>query len=98
VDHDIAFHMLLYRATGNPLLAPSAETHLLYCRRVMIAVLEFSDRGPVVWAQHRDILSAICSGRVEEAGALMTGHIYGSERAFTEALRRMNTDHSSIQH
>lgn len=92
VDHDVAFHSFIYEASGNPLLASTAEVHWLYLRRVMIAVLRFADRGPIVWAQHADILRALCRGRVDESVALVTAHVYGAEGALTDALRRMASE------
>lgn len=89
VDHDVAFHSFIYEASGNPLLLGTAQVHWLYLRRVMIAVLRYADRGPIVWAQHGDILRALCRGRVDESVALVTAHVYGAEGALTDALRRM---------
>lgn len=92
VNHDIAFHSFLSRASGNPLLDGTAELHWLYVRRVMIAVVRFADRGPIVWRQHREILNAICDGRVEQAVALIAVHVYGSGGALTTALARMKEE------
>jgi DNA-binding GntR family transcriptional regulator len=89
VAHDVAFHSFLSRASGNPLLESTAQIHWLYFRRVMIAAVRFADRGPIVWCQHREILDAVCSGRLDEAVSRMATHIYGSRGALTTALARM---------
>jgi DNA-binding GntR family transcriptional regulator len=90
--HDVAFHSFLSQASGNPLLESTAKIHWLYVRRVMIAVVRFADRGPIVWLQHREILDAVCSGRLDEAVARVTAHIYGSSGALTTALARMTME------
>lgn len=90
VSEDIAFHSFLCRISGNHLLQPTLEVHWLYIRRVMIAVVLYADRGPLVWNEHRSILEAVCNGRAEEAAARMATHIYGSGGALVTALKRMN--------
>lgn len=88
VEHDVAFHSLIYRASGNPLLLTTAEPHWIYIRRVMLAILLVAERGTTVWAQHSDILAALCKGRGEEAVALMTAHVFGAENALKAAFER----------
>jgi len=92
VTHDVAFHAFLSRASGNSLLESTARIHWLYGRRVMTAVVRFADRGPFVWRQHREILDSVCAGRLDEAVARMTTHIYGSRDALATALARMKSD------
>ncbi|MCR9087612.1 MAG: GntR family transcriptional regulator [Rhodobacteraceae bacterium] len=90
VTEDIAFHSFLCRVSGNHLLQPTLEVHWLYIRRVMIAVVLFADRGPLVWKEHRGVLDAVCGGRAEEAAARIATHIYGSGGALATALERMS--------
>jgi hypothetical protein len=35
IAHDIAFHSFIYAASGNSMIAPSAELHWRFLRRVM---------------------------------------------------------------
>ena len=90
VTEDIAFHSFLCRISGNHLLQQTLEVHWLYIRRVMIAVVLYADRGPLVWKEHRNVLNAICAGRSEEAAARIATHIYGSGGALVTALERMS--------
>lgn len=86
VAFDVAFHSYIYEMSGNPLIAPTAEPHWLYLRRVMIAVLSYAERSEVVWRQHYEILSTLAQGRVEEAVHIVTIHIQGAEAAFLRCL------------
>jgi DNA-binding GntR family transcriptional regulator len=86
VAHDVAFHSYIYEMSGNPLIAPTAEPHWLYLRRVMIAVLSYAERAGVVWSQHHEILEAAVQGRVDDAVDLVTVHIQGAEAAFLRCL------------
>lgn len=90
VTEDIAFHSFLCRVSGNHLLQPTLEVHWLYIRRVMIAVVLYADRGPLVWHEHRGVLDAVCGGHPEEAAARIATHIYGSGGALVTALERMS--------
>lgn len=86
VRQDVRFHALLYDLSGNPLIAPTAEPHWNFLRRVMVAVLLHADRGAIVWSQHQDILDALVAGDVEEGHRLVTIHIEGAHKALTAAL------------
>jgi DNA-binding GntR family transcriptional regulator len=87
VGHDVRFHSFLYDMSGNPLIAPTADPHWYYLRRVMIAVLLHADRGPLVWEQHRNILDALVRGDIASGLELVTSHVTGAETALLAALR-----------
>jgi|AntRauTorcE11898_2_1112593.scaffolds.fasta_scaffold11566_3 DNA-binding GntR family transcriptional regulator len=89
VTEDILFHSFLCRVSGNNLLQPTLEAHWVYIRRIMIAVVLYADRGPLVWKEHHEVLDAICAGRPEEAVARIATHIYGSGGALLTAIERM---------
>lgn len=93
VRHDVAFHTFLYTMSGNPLIEQSAEPHWLFLRRVMIGVLLHADRGPLVWAQHQQILDALVSGDVDAAVALATEHVTGAQQALIAAMASGAADH-----
>ncbi|MBY8975873.1 GntR family transcriptional regulator [Rhodobacteraceae bacterium NNCM2] len=97
VTNDIKFHEFLCRSSGNPLIHRTAETSWLYVRRVMIAVVRFADRGPIVWREHREILDAMCAGQTEEAVARVTAHVLGAGGALTTALARMQAEQNGDQ-
>jgi len=86
VSQDVRFHTFLYEMSGNPLIAPAADMHWNFLRRVMVAVLLHAERGPLVWSQHRDILELLAAGKAEEGRDLVTRHILGAKEALFEAL------------
>lgn len=86
VARDVEFHQFLYEKSGNPMIAPTAEPHWYFLRRVMIAVLLHAERGAVVWDQHRQILDQIATGDEEAAAKIARQHIDGARVALTKAL------------
>ena len=86
VRHDVAFHRFLYDASGNSLLAATAEPHWRYLRRVMGEVLRFAEPGPAIWRQHRGILEAIVRGDAEAAIDRARQHVHGAAERLSEAV------------
>ena len=86
VSQDVRFHTFLYEMSGNPLIAPAADMHWNFLRRVMVAVLLHAERGPIVWSQHREILDLLAVGKSREVRGLVTRHILGAKDALLEAL------------
>ena len=86
VRHDVQFHSFIYDMTGNPLIRPTAESHWLFLRRVMIGVLLHAARGPLVWAQHEHILDLLVAGEVERVVTLATDHVLGAQQALIAAM------------
>ncbi len=74
VRQDEAFHQLFYAASGNPLLAQTAEPHWRYLRRVMGDVLRHAEPPHDIWDQHEAIAQAVLAGDEARAAGLMTGH------------------------
>lgn len=64
---DAAFHGAIYAASGNPLIAQSAQLHWHHIRRAMGAVLQVSTMRESIWDEHAAIAQAIGAG--DEAGA-----------------------------
>ncbi len=85
LEADLAFHQAIYSASGNPLIAQSADLHWRHLRRVMGAVLQTTQRH-TVWDEHEAIARAIADGRGEDAAALATRH---AQEASVELVRRM---------
>ena len=86
VGHDVEFHFFLYEMSGNPMIAATSDPLWHYLRRVMITVLSYAERGPLVWQQHREILDTIAAGNAEHAVRLVTDHIKGAEGALLGAI------------
>jgi DNA-binding GntR family transcriptional regulator len=81
---DTAFHDFIYRASGNPLLAPTAALHWRQLRRVMGEVLRHAEPPEMIWRQHADILAAITRGEPERAEVAAIVHV----RTAAERLER----------
>jgi DNA-binding GntR family transcriptional regulator len=74
IDADLAFHVALYRAAGNPLIEESAQLHWRHLKRVMGAVLQQQGQREQVWDEHQAIADAIAAGSADEAARLIEEH------------------------
>ena len=74
IEADLAFHVALYRAAGNPLIEESAQLHWRHLKRVMGAVLQQFDHREQVWDEHEAIAGAIAAGRGDAAARLIEEH------------------------
>lgn len=72
---DMAFHDFIYELSGNPLVAPSMETHWTQTQRVMGEVLMRDDKPRDIWDQHEALLAAVAAGDGERAERLARQHI-----------------------
>lgn len=74
VEADMAFHNALYAASGNPLIARSAQLHWVHLRRVMGAVLQHARQREAIWDEHEQIAKAIARGDADRAARLVDDH------------------------
>ncbi|MCW5627103.1 MAG: GntR family transcriptional regulator [Burkholderiales bacterium] len=74
IDADLQFHQSVYAASGNPLIAASADTHWRHIRRAMGAVLRAEGMRGAIWDEHEAILEAIAAGRADHAEKLARDH------------------------
>jgi DNA-binding GntR family transcriptional regulator len=74
IEADIDFHLFIYQASGNPMLADTAQPHWHHLRRVMAAVLGEDDLRANVWAEHEAILDALAAKDPARAEALIRDH------------------------
>jgi DNA-binding GntR family transcriptional regulator len=74
IDADTRFHNLLYRASGNPLIADTANHQWRHIRRAMGAVLQTEGVRKSVWDEHEAILKAINRSDAERAERLARAH------------------------
>jgi len=72
---DMALHHFIYAQSGNPLLAPSMETHWTQTQRVMGEVLMRDDKPRDIWNQHEEMLGAVAAGDGLKAEKLARQHI-----------------------
>lgn len=74
IDADIAFHNLIYAASGNPRIAATAGLHWWHIRRAMGAVLQSAGVRATVWDEHEEILRAINRGDAALSERLARNH------------------------
>jgi DNA-binding GntR family transcriptional regulator len=86
IDADMAFHNAIYAASGNPLIADSANRYWVHLRRVMGAVHRASHQRSTIWDEHQAIADAIAQGDAERAVLLTDLHI---RRAKTNVVDRL---------
>jgi DNA-binding GntR family transcriptional regulator len=84
---DMRFHEFLYGLSGNPLIAPTLETHLTYTQRVMGEVLVRDEKPRDIWDQHEAILAAVVQGDGERAEALVRTHLMQAAGFMVARLR-----------
>lgn len=83
---DMAFHMWIYEAAGNPLLAEMLRLHWHHLRRAMIAVVGPSNDRMRVWEEHEGILNAVLNGDECLAEALSLKHVQGAAQRVVPEL------------
>jgi DNA-binding GntR family transcriptional regulator len=86
IDADLAFHNAIYAASGNPLIAESANRYWVHLRRVMGAVHRASTERSTIWDEHQAIADAIAQGDPERAVLLIEMHV---RRAKTNVVQRL---------
>ena len=86
VEADMAFHALLYEASGNPLLVQTAAIHLHHTRRLMTTYLQQGVSLRNVWAEHQAILSAVIDGNARLAERLAREHAESAENLILQLL------------
>lgn len=74
IDADLAFHNAIYSASGNPLIAETANHHWRHIRRAMGAVLQQARVRDSVWDEHQAMIDAIAAGDEARAEALARQH------------------------
>jgi DNA-binding GntR family transcriptional regulator len=78
IDADMKFHHVIYAASGNPLIAETANHHWRHIRRAMGVVLQIVGLRRTVWDEHEAILQAINCGDADRAERLTREHCEGA--------------------
>jgi DNA-binding GntR family transcriptional regulator len=86
IEADMTFHHLVYAASGNPLIAGSADRHWHHVQRAMGASLQMREVREHVWDEHQAILEAINAGDASRAERLARQHCEAAGRALSAAL------------
>ena len=90
IDADMQFHHLIYAASGNPLIAETANHHWPHIRRAMGAVLQTVGLRRPVWDEHEAILQAINGGDADLAERLAREHCArASDHIATQLTRQV---------
>ena len=83
---DAAFHNAIYAASGNPLIAQSAQLHWQHIRRAMGAVLQVANMRESIWDEHDTIAKAIEAGDAKQAESLSRQHGEDASRNLARLL------------
>jgi DNA-binding GntR family transcriptional regulator len=93
ISADMAFHAAIYAASGNAMIAQSAQMHWQHIRRAMGAVLQVSTVRDAVWDEHEAIAQAIARGDEAVAERLVRQH--GEDASHNLALLLASTLHAT---
>ena len=83
---DAQFHAAIYAASGNPLIARSAQPQWEHIRRAMGAVLQLSTMRESIWNEHESIAQAIGAGDEDAAEDLIRQHSEDASRNLANLL------------
>lgn len=83
---DVAFHMWIYEAAGNPLLTETLRLYWHHLRRAMVAVVEPLQGRALVWDEHERILEAVLRGDEQQAQLLSLRHIQEAAQRVMQRL------------
>lgn len=86
IEADIAFHSAIYEASGNPLIAQSAQVYWVHLRRAMGAVLQSSAQRQSIWDEHAAIAEAIAQGDSARAVELTDVHTTSARKNLAARL------------
>jgi DNA-binding GntR family transcriptional regulator len=87
VEADMQFHLCLYEASGNPLIAQTAGRQLQHIARAMGIALGRPQMQGRVWDEHEGILAAINAGDAARAEALARRHCEGAGKIMSTQLQ-----------
>ena len=83
---DVAFHICIYQAAGNPLLTESLRLYWHHLRRAMVAVVQPLQGRDRVWDEHHHILQAVLGGQEQAAQRLSLLHIQEAAQRVMQRL------------
>lgn len=95
IEADAAFHHAIYAASGNPLIAQSADQHWRHLRRAMGAVLQSVPQRESLWDEHEAIAKAIAAGNADRAANLCDAHVTQAARTLGTRLAERLSAHAT---
>ena len=94
IEADLAFHVAIYAASGNPLIERAAAVHWAQLRRVMGAALQSPPQRELVWDEHEAIARAIAAGDEDRAVHLIGQHLREAGRKLARHLDQSSPLHT----
>lgn len=95
IEADIAFHMAIYEASDNPLIAQTTQVHWVHLRRVMGAVLQSAAQREAIWDEHEAIVKAIREGDVALAVRMSEEHAVEARANLVSRLGEVLNEHAA---
>jgi DNA-binding GntR family transcriptional regulator len=89
IEADEAFHKAIYEASGNPMIAESAQVHWVHLRRVMGAVLQSAEQRLSIWDEHEELAAAIASGDEAKALTICERHMHNASEKLLSRLQEI---------
>lgn len=89
---DMRFHEMLYRWSGNAVIASSMRLNWHHIRRTMTAILQVPGTPEASWDDHAQIVDAFFRGEVDMAADAMTCHITKAEEKIGRALQNISAE------
>lgn len=83
---DMSFHEMLYRWSGNEVVASSMRLNWHHLRRAMSEILKIPGTPKTSWEEHARVIDALLSNDVEAAASAMEQHILTAENKIGTAL------------
>ena len=88
VDKDIAFHDVIYHASGNLRLVTLLNNLRGQIYRYRVEYLKDENNYPCLMKEHRQIIEGLQRGEKEKAGAVMQRHMDNQENSIKNIIRR----------
>jgi DNA-binding GntR family transcriptional regulator len=86
IQADVAFHIALYRLSGNSAIEDTVAAQWPHFKRSMGVVLEDPEQRPLVWREHEEIMKLVLAGDATAAESAARHH---TDRAGAENARRL---------
>lgn len=83
---DMAFHLWIYRLSGNPLMLETMRLYWNHLRRAMGEVLRPTATRQQVWDEHESILQALAERDAEAAGRRSLEHVKGAAQRVADSI------------
>ncbi len=83
---DMAFHLWIYRISGNPLILETMRLYWNHLRRSMGEVLRPAEARQLVWDEHQSIVETLGTRDAEAAARLALQHVHGASQRVANSI------------